>query len=126
MLAAARAAGISAQISEANSVACGGMAGISDAPASALWGLDLVATAAQAGFSHVELHSSGGSYDPLVLDADGTLTFRPLWTAIYLADQLWPAGSYPLRLTGSSRPASTGGSPAGRTGRSRCSWSTAT
>jgi len=100
VLVAARAAGIRAQISEANSVACGGIAGISDGPASALWGLDLVATAAQAGFSHIELHNSGGSYDPLVLGPGGGLTFRPLWTAIYLADQLWPAGSYPLRLTG--------------------------
>jgi hypothetical protein len=100
VLVAARAADIRAQISEANSVACGGVAGISDAPASALWGLDLFATAAQAGFSHIEIHNSGGVYDPLVLDADGALTFRPLWSAIYLADQLWPAGSYPLRLTG--------------------------
>jgi hypothetical protein len=100
VVAAARAANIRAQISEANSVACGGILGISDSPASALWGLDLVATAAQAGFSHIELHSSGGSYDPLVIAPDGTITFRPLWSAMYLADQLWPNGSYPLRLTG--------------------------
>ena len=100
VLAAAAAAKVRIQISEANSVACGGMAGISDSPASALWGLDLLASAAQAGFSHVQLHSSGGSYDPLVLAAGGTIAFRPLWTAMYLADQLWPSGTYPLRLTG--------------------------
>jgi hypothetical protein len=84
------------------------MAGISDSPASALWGLDLVATAAQAGFSHIQLHNSGGSYDPLVLAPDGRLTFRPLWTAIYLADQLWPAGTRPLRLTGELQAGLTG------------------
>jgi hypothetical protein len=100
VVSAARASNTRIEISEANSVACGGIPGISDAPASALWGLDLVASAAQAGFSHVELHSSGGAYDPFVIDPDGALTFRPLWTAIFLADQLWPAGSRPLRLTG--------------------------
>jgi len=100
VLAAARAANVRTQISEANSVACGGMPGISDSPASALWGLDLVAAAAAAGFSHVQLHSSGGAYDPLSLGRDGAITFRPLWTAMYLADQLWPNGSRPLRLTG--------------------------
>jgi hypothetical protein len=108
VLAAARAANIRAQISEANSVACGGMPGISDSRASALWGLDLVDTAAQAGFSHIELHSSGGSYDPLVIAPDGTITFRPLWTAMYLADQLWPNGSVPLRLTGKLQAGLTG------------------
>jgi len=108
VLEAARAASVRVQISEANSVACGGMAGISDSPASALWGLDLVASAAQAGFSHVELHSSGGAYDPLTLGTDGTVTFRPLWTAMYLADQLWPNGSYPLRLTGKLQAGLTG------------------
>ncbi len=100
VLDAATTANVRVQISEANSVACGGMAGISDGPASALWGLDLAASAAQAGFTHVELHSSGGAYDPVSLAADGTIAFHPLWTAMYLADQLWPNGSYPLRLTG--------------------------
>ena len=110
---AARRAHIPAQISEANSVACGGVAGVSDQPAAALWGLSLLGGAATAGFSRVEFHSSGGAYDPFVVTPT-TIDFRPLFSALVLADRLWPAGSRPLRLTG-DLPAGLAGWAARRT-----------
>jgi hypothetical protein len=100
VVSAARRAHIPAQISEANSVACGGVHGVSDGPPSALWALSFLGSAATAGFSRVEFHSSGGAYDPFVLTPNG-ITFRPLFSAMVLADRLWPAGSRPLRLSGS-------------------------
>lgn len=98
VVATAHSVGIQAQISEANSVACSGAAGVSNTPASALWGLRLLGDAAAAGFSRVQMHASNGFYDPFVLQSDGTVRFRPLWTAMLLADRLWPQGSRPLRV----------------------------
>jgi hypothetical protein len=96
----ARGIGIPAQISEANSVACSGLTGVSDTPASALWALSLLGSAAQAGFSRVEFHSSQGAYDPFVVRS-GSVSFRPLWYAMMLTDRLWPEGTRPLQVRGS-------------------------
>jgi hypothetical protein len=97
---AARAVGIPVQISEANSVACSGLAGVSDTPASALWALSLLGSAAETGFSRVQFHSSEGAYDPFVIHPAG-IVFRPLWYAMLLADRLLPQGTQPMRLGGS-------------------------
>jgi hypothetical protein len=99
--AAARRIGVPAQMSEVNTVACSGAAGVSDAPASALWALNLLGDATAAGFRRVQFHASRGVYDAFVLVADGTVRFRPLWTAILLADTLWPRGTQPLHVEGS-------------------------
>ena len=69
--AAARAAGIPAQISEANSVACGGKAGVSDTPASALWALSVLGSAAATGFGRIQFHSAERTYDAFVVRPDG-------------------------------------------------------
>jgi hypothetical protein len=90
--------GIRAQVSEANTIACRGTAGISNTPAAAIWALRLIGDAAVAGFSRVQMHASRGFYDPFVLLPDGSVRFRPLWTAMLLVDRLWPAGSRPLRV----------------------------
>jgi hypothetical protein len=97
---AARAAGIRAQIDESNSVTCRGTPGVSDTPASALWALSTLGAATATGFDHVQFHASRGFYDAFVLGRDGTVAFRPLWTAILLADALWPDRTRPLRLSG--------------------------
>lgn len=99
VVAAARADGIPAQISEANSVACSGVPGVSDSAESGLWAMSLLGGAATVGFSRVEFHASGGSYDPFVISANG-ITFRPEWLAMLLANRLWPVGTRPMHLTG--------------------------
>lgn len=99
-LQAARAAGIPAVLSETNSVACRGVHGVSDAYPSALWALGLLGDATTAGFRRLQFHTSIGFYDAFMVTPQGTVTFRPLWTAILLADALWPGGTRPLRIAG--------------------------
>ena len=77
----ARAAGLQAVISEANSVSCGGVAGVSDEPATAVWGARTVITALRDGFASVRFHSSGGPYDPFVVTASGVVA-RPLYVGL--------------------------------------------
>jgi hypothetical protein len=98
--AAARGAGIPAEISEANSVACRGKRGVSDTPASALWALNVLGTAATAGFTRVHFHNSGRHYDVFRRTGGGRLETRPLLTALVLAKRLWPDGTQPLAVLG--------------------------
>ncbi|MGD0196736.1 MAG: hypothetical protein ABSC56_02340 [Solirubrobacteraceae bacterium] len=79
-------------ISESNSVACRGKAGVSDSAASAVWGLRLVINALRAGIVSVRFHSSGSSYDPFVVDG-GVVTLRPLYEGLETAVQLLPVGA---------------------------------
>jgi hypothetical protein len=88
------------QISEINSVACRGTAGLSNTPAAALWALQVLGDATTAGFGRLQFHASRGFYDAFVVRPDRTVTFRPLWTAMVLADALWTAGTRPLHVTG--------------------------
>ena len=77
----ARAAGLEAVVSEANSVSCGGVAGVSNEPASAVWGVRTVITALRDGFASVRFHSSGGPYDPFVVNG-GRVALRPLYVGL--------------------------------------------
>jgi hypothetical protein len=100
IVAAARAIGVPAQLSEANSVVCRGVHGVSDTYPAALWALRLLGDATRAGFSRVEFHTSNSVYDPFFVTPAGTVAFRPAWTAILLANALWPQGTRPLRVAG--------------------------
>ena len=97
----AHAAGLPAVISEANSVSCGGVAGVSDSPAAAVWAFRLVLGALRAGFDSVRFHSSGGDYDPFVLRG-GRLTLRPLYLGLAAAAALLEPGAR-LRAIPSAR-----------------------
>lgn len=78
---AAASAGIPAIITEANSASCGGRAGVSDTPASAVWAIRFVLSALRQGFREVRFHASGNAYDPFVISG-GQLIARPLEYAI--------------------------------------------
>lgn len=56
-------------LAETNSASCGGMAGVSDAFASAVWGLDYMFNIAQDGYTHINFHFSyrtgGSAYNPV-------------------------------------------------------------
>jgi len=96
LVAAARRRHLPIALAETNSASCGGMPGVSNSFASALWGLDWLYTAAQEGFSEVNFHTSyragGSSYDPI--DSYGRTNgarhlqydniARPLYYAMYL------------------------------------------
>jgi hypothetical protein len=88
----ARAAGLPAIISEANSASCGGLAGVSDRPAAAVWAVRFVLSALKTGFREVRFHSSGDPYDPFVVRGAEVLK-RPLESALVALNQWLPVGS---------------------------------
>jgi hypothetical protein len=98
-VAAAQAAGVAAIISEANSVSCGGVAGVSDSPASAVWAVRFVLTALKTGFREVRFHFSGDPYDPFVVRGEEVIT-RPLDDALVALGQWLPVGASLRTVTG--------------------------
>jgi hypothetical protein len=96
VVADARAAGAPAVISEANSVSCGGKAGVSDSSASAVWALRFVLAALETGFGEVSFHLSGNPYDPFYLRG-AEVVRRPVEGAL-VALQQWLAAGATLRV----------------------------
>jgi hypothetical protein len=95
----ARAAQVPAILSEANSASCGGVAGVSDSPASAVWAVRFVLSALKTGFSEVRFHFSGDPYDPFVVRGEEVLK-RPVDDALVALNQWLPVGSSLRTLTG--------------------------
>jgi hypothetical protein len=95
VVADARAAGLPAVISEANSVSCGGKAGVSDSPAAAVWAVRFLLAAIETGFGEVRFHLSGNPYDPFYLRG-GEVVRRPIETALASLQQ-WLAPGTTLR-----------------------------
>jgi hypothetical protein len=92
VVADASAAGIPAIISESNSISCGGIRGVSDSPAAAVWAVRFVLSALKTGFRQVRIHLSGGSYDPFFLRGEQVVR-RPLESALVALDKWLPMGS---------------------------------
>jgi hypothetical protein len=97
VVADASAAQAPAIISEANSASCGGVAGVSDSPASAVWAVRFVLSALMTGFREVRFHFSGGPYDPFLVNGEEVLS-RPLESALVALNQWLPIGSSLRRL----------------------------
>ena len=85
--------GLSLQLSETNSVACSGMPGVSDAFASAIWGLDWALYSAQMGLRRINFHTgtTGGLnsyYNAIASTTSTSGTFtneaRPLYYALHM------------------------------------------
>jgi hypothetical protein len=95
VVADARAAGARAVITEANSVSCGGKAGVSDSRASAVWAIRFVLSALKTGFAEVRFHFSGDPYDPFYVSG-GEVVRRPIEAAMAALNQWLPSGA-PLR-----------------------------
>jgi hypothetical protein len=101
VVSAANGAGLPAVISEANSAACGGKAGVSDAPPSAVWAVRFVLSALKTGFREVRFHLSGGPYDPFVMRGAQVST-RPLADALTALNRWFPLNAT-LRTVPSSK-----------------------
>jgi hypothetical protein len=69
LVAAAHGQGLPMALAETNSASCGGMAGVSNAFASAVWGLDYMFNVAQDGYTNIDFHFSyrhgGSAYNPI-------------------------------------------------------------
>jgi hypothetical protein len=93
---AAHRRGLPIALAETNSASCGGMAGVSNAFASAVWGLDYMFQVARDGFSSINFHTSyragGSAYSPVVSIGTKTAsgrwhyqnTAQPLYYAMYM------------------------------------------
>jgi hypothetical protein len=101
-VAVARAAETPLRLDEINNISCGGVAGISDTFASALWAVGYLTQAMTAGVAGVNLHgipSNCAGYAPLCAPtpqdlAAGVLYPQPEWYALLLAKAL--IGERPL------------------------------
>jgi hypothetical protein len=89
---------IPAILSEANSVSCGGRAGVSNSPAAAVWAVRFVLSALTTGLREVRFHFAGGAYDPFILRG-GEVIDRPLDDALVALNQWLPVGSALQPLT---------------------------
>ena len=94
LAATARGHRLKIAMAETNSASCGGMPGVSNAFASALWGLDYAFTLAQNGFVGVSFHTSyrpggGSSYNPVDTyasrDSAGQWHYRDVAEPLYYA-----------------------------------------
>lgn len=84
-IAAARRRGLPVRISETNSVACGGVDGVSNTFASTLWGVDWLFALAAVGADGVNFHSSNPLYQPLGTAYAGgrfSVAVKPLYYAM--------------------------------------------
>jgi hypothetical protein len=93
--------GLPVRVSEMNSAVCGGVAGVSDAAAAALWAPDALFALARAGVRQVDLHTwAGAIYAPFAFAGGGGAEVRPLYHALRLFARAAPTGSrlLPLRL----------------------------
>ncbi len=90
------------RLDETNTVSCGGVAGVSDTFASALWAVDFLARAMYMGVAGINLHGHPANcdgYTPLCARtpealATGALSVQPEWYALLLAKAL--IGDRPL------------------------------
>jgi hypothetical protein len=99
------------RVSETNSANCGGVDGVSNAFASALWGTDLLFGLAEAGVTNVDFHSWNGAYYSPVdfVHSEGAVVARvhPLFYGMLLFDRALPAGARLLPVAANSPNAAT-------------------
>jgi hypothetical protein len=100
------------RIDEANSVSCGGVAGISNTFASALWATGYITQVMAAGAVGINLHGHPGNcagYTPLCAPnpaslAKGALRAQPDWYALLLSRSLVGYRPLPTTVTGEGEP----------------------
>lgn len=96
----AQAAKVPWRMAESNSCYDGGTSGVSDAFASALWGVDYMFTLASNAGAGVNFHGGGtGSYTPIAVSGTN-VTARPLYYALLLFQLASSGRLVPVTLTG--------------------------
>jgi hypothetical protein len=111
-LSVARANGVPLGIDEANSVSCGGVAGISNTFASALWASGYITQAMAAGVASINLQGNPANCagytpvcapDPAAL-AQGSLRAQPEWYALLLTRALVGDRPLPTSIAAETEP----------------------
>lgn len=106
----ARVAHAPLRIDETNDISCEGRPGVSDTFAAALWALDYIARALDAGVAGLNFHdlpTRSGSYSPLLAPsptalAAGALRAQPEWYALLAARELPRTNPLRVRVAGAS------------------------
>ena len=97
LAAVAASHGTTVQLSETNSSICGGLRGVSDTMASALWGTDLLFGLADAGVRNVNFHTwTGSHYGPVemgIIEGRPVAEVRPLFYGMLLYNRATPPGA---------------------------------
>ncbi|HWY89988.1 MAG TPA: hypothetical protein VNY31_04890 [Solirubrobacteraceae bacterium] len=100
------------RIDEANSVSCGGVAGISNTFASSLWAVGYITQVMASGATGINLQGNPGNcagYTPLCAPnpaalANGALRAQPDWYALLLSRSLVGCRPLPTTVTGEGEP----------------------
>ena len=111
-VAIARQSEVPFRMDETNSVSCGGVAGVSNTFASALWATGYLAQSMSSGVSGVNLHGNPnncGGYGPLCAPtpeaaAAGALVAQPVWYAMLIARELEGERPLPTGVTAPANP----------------------
>ena len=99
----AHARRIPLRVAEMNSISCGGMRGVSDSFASALWGLDALFAMARVNVDGVNIHTARNVnqlFDISRVDGRWQAVVRPLYYGLMMFTEAAPAGSRMLALSG--------------------------
>jgi hypothetical protein len=96
--------GTALRIDEMSAISCGGMAGVSDSFATALWSLDALFAMARVGVDGVNFQTAPNSFNELfgISDVKGTwqANVHPAYYGMMMFAQAAPPGSRLLRLAG--------------------------
>ena len=85
---------------EANTASCGGIPGVSDTFAAALWAMDYLPTLAQTNASGIHFHGgTHGAYTPLAYNTAGDLQVRPLYYGMLAFAEFSANGARFLEVT---------------------------
>ncbi len=118
--AAARLAGVPLRLSETNSASCGGITGVSDTFASALWVIDYLLTGAENGASGMNFHGSMtahcNAYSPLCRTRAGDFAARPVYYGLLFAHLLGAGRLLPVAIDSAANLAAHAIRSGGRVG----------
>ncbi|HEY5318230.1 MAG TPA: glycosyl hydrolase family 79 C-terminal domain-containing protein [Solirubrobacteraceae bacterium] len=102
----AHARGVALRVDEMSAISCGGVAGVSDSFATALWSLDALFAMARVGVDGVNVQTAPGSFNELfsVAEAKGAwqASVRPAYYGLMMFAEAAPPGSRFLRLSGAA------------------------
>jgi len=103
-VASANAHGIPLRVDEMSAISCGGVAGVSDSFATALWSLDALFAMARVGVDGVNVQTAPGSFNELfgITEANGTwqASVHPAYYGLMMFAKAAPPGARFLKLSG--------------------------
>ncbi|HEY2259650.1 MAG TPA: glycosyl hydrolase family protein [Solirubrobacteraceae bacterium] len=110
-VAVARRHRLAVRIDELNGISCGGVRGVSDSFASALWVLDALRHLAQTGVAGVNIHTVPNTINEVIgagqVNGTGQATVHPEYYGMMMFAQAAPAGSRLVRIGGPALPGVT-------------------